>query len=156
MKKDKNIPKFTPEEVEGANAVEQSTEMKDLIADTENFFKEDDETDNFDIEDCGSDEFAANSSFLSGVLTEFTVYYVKESNPEEILSTTVIAENKADAKTAFYSKVSDDVEITGIEEADNETEDDLPEFWVDGEDEEDDGEDYSEESPAYIYDPGWE
>lgn len=158
MKKDKNIPKFTPEEVEGVSAVEQSNEMKDLIADTESFFKEEDEADQFDIEKCGcADDFASNSSFLSGVLTEFTVYFVRESNPEKILSRPVRAENKADAKTVFFSEESDDVEITGIEENYPETEDDIPDFWMDEENEdEDDGEDYSEESPAYIYDPEWE
>lgn len=157
MKKDKNIPKFTPEEVEGASAVEQSTEMKDLIADTESFFKEEDETDNFNIENCGED-FAAGSSFLSGVLTEFTVYYVKESNPDKILSKNIFAENKADAKSVFYNEISDDVEITGVEETETEMEDDLPEFWVDDNDndDEDDGEDFTEETPAYIYDPEWD
>ena len=153
MKKEKNIPKFTPEEVEGADNMTQNTEVKDLISDTEAFFTEEDEAEDFDFGKC-EDDFASNSSFLSGVLTEYDVFYAKESEPEKILKKRVRAVDKADAKVSFYADIEDDVEITGIEEAeDDSTEDIIPEFWVDDEPEEDDdGDDYSDESPAYIYD----
>ena len=155
MKKDKNIPKFTPEEVEGTTAVGQCSEIKELISVTENFFKEtDDENDDFDLDNCNID-CAGSSASLSGVLCDFEVYYTREVDPDKILTKRVIAKDQVEAKAAFYAEIDEEVEITGIEEVEIETEDDLPDFWND-EEEEDDGEDYSEESPAYIYDPEWD
>ena len=152
MKKDKTDPKFNSMEVE--DAVTQCSEMRELISDTEDFFKEvDDESDDFDLENCNIDD--DNSNVLSGVLSQFKVYYIRETDPDKILTKIVQARDQDGAKSEFYTTMGENVEITGIEEIESETEDDLAAFWAD-EDEEDDGEDYSEESPAYFYDPEWD